>query len=112
MDVKIELRENSQVFHISGRLNIDGAEKLKKEAKQLAQEKKTNWIFDLSEVIFIDSSGIGALVACLRTAGNNGGDLRLAAPQSEIRTILELTRLHRLFEIHNTIDEAANSFKK
>lgn len=54
---------------------------------------------DLSQTVFIDSSGLGALIALHKTASSRGGSLRLLHPQPQVRQLLELTRMHRLFEI-------------
>ncbi len=55
---------------------------------------------DLSKTRFLDSSGLGALFALYRTAGEAGGaTLRLINPPNEIRQLLELTQMQQLFEI-------------
>ena len=55
---------------------------------------------DLSQTRFLDSSGLGALFALYRTAGESGGaTLRLVNPPTEIRQLLELTQMQQLFEI-------------
>ncbi len=54
---------------------------------------------DLSETTFIDSCGLGALVALHKTACSRGGKLRLLNPQLPIQQLLDLTRLNRIFEI-------------
>jgi anti-sigma B factor antagonist len=54
---------------------------------------------DLSDTAFIDSSGLGALVALHKTACHRTGAVRLLRPQPSVRQMLELTRMHRLFEI-------------
>lgn len=57
---------------------------------------------DLSLITFIDSSGLGALIALLKTQNARGGQVRLLNPSPVARQILELTRLHRTFEIVTT----------
>ena len=54
---------------------------------------------ELSETTFVDSCGLGALVALHKTACSRGGKLRLLNPQPPVRQILELTRMDRIFEI-------------
>jgi anti-anti-sigma factor len=67
-------------------------------------------VLDLAEATFADSAGLGMLVALNRRIRRQGGDLRLAAPSPEVRTVLELTRLHRLFEIYDDVRDAVRSF--
>ena len=54
---------------------------------------------DMSQATFIDSCGLGALIALHKTACARHGALRLLSPQPAVRQILELTRMHRIFEI-------------
>ena len=54
---------------------------------------------DLSRTIFIDSCGLGALIALHKTACSRGGAVRLRNPLPPVQQILELTRMHRIFEI-------------
>ena len=54
---------------------------------------------DLSQTRFMDSSGLGALIALHKTMSGRGGRLRIINPTLSVQQILELTRLHRVFEI-------------
>ena len=67
-------------------------------------------VIDLDEVDFIDSSGLGSLVSCLRLVNKENGDIRLSSLQDQIRALVELTRLHRVFQIFDDCDTAINSF--
>lgn len=55
--------------------------------------------FDCSSLMFVDSSGLGALISMQKLANGRGGKLRLLAPKPAVLQVLELTRLHRVFEI-------------
>jgi anti-sigma B factor antagonist len=57
---------------------------------------------DLSQTTFIDSCGLGALIALHKTACSREGTLRLLNPQPSVQQVLQLTRMHRLFEIVRT----------
>jgi len=67
-------------------------------------------IVDLAPFTFIDSSGLAALVSLHRRLSGLGGELRLAAPGRDVLAVLELARLHRLFEIYDTVPEALEGF--
>ena len=68
-------------------------------------------VFDMSRVEFIDSSVIGALVGFMRKARDAGGDVKLAALTPDIETIFELTRLQKVFQIHDSVEEAVREFE-
>lgn len=55
--------------------------------------------FDCAPMEFIDSSGLGALISLQKIAAQRGGNMRLIQPRPAVVQILELTRLHRIFEI-------------
>src|SRR5260370_6822085 len=67
-------------------------------------------VSDLSSVEFIDSSGLGALVSCLRQAHTTGGEIKLAGLKKPVRVLFELVRMHRVFEVFNNPDEAVTSY--
>jgi len=67
-------------------------------------------VFDLSALTFVDSSGLGAILSSLRQANNGGGDLKLCGLSKQVRALFELVRMHRIFEILNTREEAIRSF--
>ena len=68
-----------------------------------------NVIIDLEQVPFMDSSGVGLLVAFLRRVVQRGGDLKIACLQPGVRLVFEITRIHKVFEIFDNVDEAARS---
>jgi anti-sigma B factor antagonist len=77
-------------------------------APVVAQNKKL--IFDLSQLSFVDSSGLGAILSSLRNANANGGDLKLCGLSKPVRALFELVRMHRIFDILNTREEAIRAF--
>jgi anti-sigma B factor antagonist len=73
--------------------------------EQLAREH-ARIVLDLSEVPFIDSSGVGVLVTANRRSRANGGGLALAGLGPGVTKVLELTRTIRVFTVADTVDEA------
>ena len=68
-------------------------------------------ILDLSQLQFVDSSGLGAILSCLRHLTTTGGELRLCGMTKPVRALFELVRMHRVFEIFNSREEALASFR-
>jgi anti-sigma B factor antagonist len=75
-------------------------------------EKHAQVIFDLSQLGFIDSSGLGAFLSCLRHLQARGGDLKLCNMSKSVRGLFELVRMHRLFHIFETQEEAVRAFRQ
>ena len=65
----------------------------------LFEEGKNNIVVDLHDVRFVDSSGLGALVSGFKNASARNGNLKLCGLQPQVKSMFELTRLHRVFEI-------------
>ena len=68
-------------------------------------------VVDLSLCEFIDSTFLGALVVSLKKVTTMGGDLRLVGFHPAVHSMMELTRMHRVFESYPTKEDAINSFE-
>jgi anti-sigma B factor antagonist len=73
-------------------------------------DKQAKLVFDLNRVRFVDSSGLGAFLSCLRSVNARGGDLKLCALSKPVRSVFELVRMHRVFDIHPTREAAVSAF--
>ena len=99
------------IVSFNGALNARSAEDAKQTFRDLVDQGVTQVIVDLQEVPFIDSSGLAALVLGLKTLGGESSNLKLAAPQSQARLLFELTMFDRVFEIHDSVEDAQNSLE-
>jgi anti-sigma B factor antagonist len=81
-----------------------------KDAMKALLTQNAKLVLDLSKVEFIDSSGLGALVSCLRQAHATGGEIKLSGLSKPARALFELVRMHRVFEVFNSSDEAITSY--
>jgi len=72
----------------------------------------TKLVLDLSRLHFVDSSGLGAMLSCLRQLSAKSGDLKLCGLSKQVRGLFELVRMHRIFDIYGTKEEAVHAFKK
>jgi len=90
---------------VDGRLVAAVAPELREEI--LSQmDDGTNVLFDLSEMVHIDSSGLGVLVQILQKAKAGGGKVVLAALQSGPKIVFDITKVSRVFEIVPTVEDA------
>ena len=79
---------------------------------KLFEEGKNNLVVYLQAVRFVDSSGLGALVSGFKNASSRTGNLKLSGLQLQVKSMFELTRLHRVFEIYTDSAEALASFQQ
>ncbi len=111
MNLKIEEKNDIVVINVKEeRLDAHNSGDLKLEMSRLFGEGKKNVLVDLNDVRFIDSSGLGALVSGFKNAISNQGNLKLSGLQPQVRSMFELTRLHRVFEIFPSLTEALENF--
>jgi anti-anti-sigma factor len=111
MEIVEQIRGEATVLTLKGRLDSTSAMDLKNKVKSCAKNGQVRLVIDLANVDFVDSSGLGSLVACLRSVNKLGGDIRLAALQDRVRAVFELIRLHHIFEIFADFDTAIRSFE-
>lgn len=90
----------------SGRLTATGAPMLRNAVNDLVAAGNARVVIDMSELTFVDSSGLGALVGGLKSARTAGGDLRIAAVPDAVRTVLRLTNLDRVLRDYPTPETA------
>lgn len=67
-------------------------------------------VLDMTNLEFVDSTGLGALVSCLRQVHAAKGEIKLCRLTKPVRALFELVRMHRVFEIFNTSEEAVRSY--
>ena len=80
-------------------LSAANATSFRNEIREAMDDSLKNIEIDLSRASFLDSCGLGALISLHKTACSRQGSVRLRNPASPVQQILELTRMHRIFEI-------------
>jgi anti-sigma B factor antagonist len=111
MNLQTEIKNDIVIIYVKEeRLDAHNSGELKIEVQKLFAGGKKNVLIDLKDVRFIDSSGLGALVSGFKNAITNQGNLKLSTLQSQVRSMFELTRLHRVFEIFASTSEALDNF--
>ena len=111
MNLNVDVKDDVKIIAVPGDvLDASTVAEFKAAMKEHLTEK-TNLLLDMSEQQFIDSSGCGALLSCLREITAGGGNLKLCGVQKSVRVIFELVRMHRIIDIYNTREEALESYK-
>src|SRR5262245_17320124 len=104
-------REGIAVLEMKGRITVGKeATALREKFGELQAAGVNRVIFNLEQVDFIDSTGLGALVMCATTAKKSGGTVKLVNLNKRNIELLVMTRLSTAFEIFNDEQDAVNSF--
>jgi anti-sigma B factor antagonist len=97
------------IIVIKGRLDAGNVSDLKNKFRDLAT-KQHKFVFDLSGMEYIDSTGLGSVVSCLKASTEADGDVKLACLQDKPRMIFEITRAYKIFDIFDDLDAAVEAF--
>lgn len=110
MKITLDNRDGITIlrFH-DERLDAHNSQQFKEYLAQLWEQGTKYLILDLTEVRFVDSSGLGALLSGHKNATLKEGRFILAGVQTRVQSMFELTRLHRVFEIQLSVDNALAS---
>lgn len=107
MNFTIEQKDRAAIFRPQeARLDSMLAPELKAEFLILAQPDVETLVIDLTDVEYIDSAGLSALLLARRQQTAHDGDIRLVGVSDAVRSLLELTQLNRVFPMYTTTQEA------
>jgi len=108
VDLDVDVRAESGVFVVraQGEIDVWTADILRQSLRDVQSEGEPRVIVDLSEVPFVDSTGIGVLVGALKRSREAGGSLQLVVTSDGVRKVLRITSLDQVFPIHNSVAEA------
>jgi anti-sigma B factor antagonist len=93
-----------------GQLIVGNRQELKNLVSERLEAGERRFVIDFSRTGYIDSSGLGALVTISKQVREQGGEMRLAGLNDDLRTLFELTKLDTLFAISNSAEQALSAF--
>jgi anti-sigma B factor antagonist len=111
MEIQTKQNDTCVTLTLSGRFDASVAGSIKETISELIDRDNIHYVIDLSDVSYMDSGGLGSLVASLRRVREREGDIKLSAPNCNVRKVFELTRTHRIFEFYDNSTLAAQSFQ-
>jgi len=106
MVIKTEVKGGLMICRVEGDIDISCSPDLKKAFDKLISQKTPKIVIELSKVGYVDSSGLATLVGILKNMRSYGGKMRLAGMSSKIKSLFEITKLDKLFEIMANEEEA------
>jgi anti-sigma B factor antagonist len=111
--MKATVRQVGQVaiVDINGKITIgEGDMVLRDRVVELLEKGHNAIVLNLEKVTYMDSAGIGELVACYKRAKEKGGNVKLLNPSGKVLDLLTLTKLEEVFETYRQEQEAVGSF--
>ena len=103
-----QLHSGMTVVTLSGRLVLGKeVEKLESAVGLLVADGARKFVFDLAQLDYADSAGIGTLVSCLSQIKKSGGEMRIAGANQRVGRLFQLTGVDHLMSMYSTVAEAA-----
>jgi len=106
-----EVRKNCQIFRLTGLLDAFSEATFRKVLGKSIDEAPAHVILDLSQIDFVDSSGLGALVQLVKKAQTAGGSLQIVTNPRVTQTV-KLVRLEKFLSLQKSVDEALENVDK
>ena len=100
MNISSNRHGSVDVVKLPQRLVMANAPAVRKDLLELVAQGNRHLILDLGAVTFVDSSGLSVLVSALKAATRENGSVVLLNPNQDVRALIELTRMHEVFEIY------------
>jgi anti-sigma B factor antagonist len=111
MKVNVRSEGDVSVVDLSGKITIgEGDVVLRETVETLLKEGRSRIVLNLARISYMDSAGIGELVACYKRSREKGGQLKLLNPSGKVYDLLQLTKLEEIFETFKDEGEAIQSF--
>ncbi len=99
MNLSSQTHGSAELVSLPTRLVMANAQEARTAMRNLVDNGRTRLILDLHAVEFVDSSGLSVLVSALKAVQPKDGRVVLLSPSKGVRSLIELTRLHQVFEI-------------
>lgn len=111
VDLDVDVRAESGVFIVKaqGEIDVWTADILRQSLRDVQSDGKPRVIVDLTDVPFVDSTGIGVLVGALKRSREAGGSLALVVTSDGVRKVLKITSLDQVFPVHDTVASAVDA---
>ena len=108
MDLRLDGygRDGWLVLEVEGEIDMATAPKLRERLLAAVNDGAHRVVVDLSEVAFVDSTGLGVLIGALKRVRLHDGDLRIVCTQRGVRKVFDITGLDQVFGLYDALDDA------
>lgn len=111
MKLKYEDHDKISIVSIDGDMTTDDVDSFRRTVTERINKGTRDFVLQVAGMTFIDSAGLESLLWMQEAAAEHLGQIRLVAPEENIRKILEITRLQHQFDTHNEVTEAIRSLR-
>lgn len=106
LDITVRRQDGTAVVSVAGEIDVYTSPLLQEHLVEVLRDGSSSIVLDLSEVTFLDSTGLGVLITGLKRCRSADGDLVLVTAQPNVLKVLEITGLNDVFKVHDSVDDA------
>ncbi|MFW5782746.1 MAG: STAS domain-containing protein [Candidatus Muiribacteriaceae bacterium] len=106
-----EVEEDIMIFNLSGEVTESVDNNFKRIVHEKISGERTFIIFNMRDIRYINSSGLGLIAGLLKDSRKNKGDIKLCEVQPVIRNILQISKLDKVFDIFDSYEEALKAVR-
>ncbi|NQT25088.1 STAS domain-containing protein [candidate division KSB1 bacterium] len=113
MEMREETKQDVLVLHLEGELmGGEDSKAFQERLYEAIRQSQVNVVINMADVKWMNSSGLGILMAGLTTLRGSEGDLRLAEVQDRVKRPIEITKLNQVLGMYKTVDAAIQSYEQ
>jgi anti-sigma B factor antagonist len=109
LSIHVHVVNGMNVFELTGSMDIATSPTVRAALTEASERGDHKIIVDLSNVDFLDSTGLGALLGAQKRAKEYDGDVRLVAQEGQILRLLRITGLMKIFSVYPTLEDAVSN---
>ena len=110
LDVKTKSEDSVTIIEVDGEVDLYSSPDLRKALLEMTKDHNKAILVDLAKVKYMDSSGVATLVEALQQVGKYDGKLKLVNLREAVKNVFELSRLDKVFDIYESIEDAKKDF--
>ncbi len=111
MKISEDKKDGLMVVSVEGEINIDTSPQLRKAFDRYSKEGINKVIIDCKGLFYIDSSGLATLIELLQRLKKSNGELKICGLSEKVKSVFEITKLDKLFDICPSRGQAVEKFK-
>jgi len=112
MEILAKTAGNVDVMALTGRLDAHSAKEVEQKLNSLITEQRVRLVINLERLEYISSSGLRILLATLKTARKEQGDVRITSIQPYVREVFDIAGFTQLFKLFDKEEDAINSYEE
>lgn len=109
LEIESQQAGAARIVRLRGEIDLRSSPLLRDHLLELSERREPHVVIDLTDVVYIDSSGVGTMVEFKRRTDRTGGRIALVGLQPRVRSVFEVTRLDKFFVIRASLAEAVDS---